>query len=310
VPDVAVNVPLAGGTDDYATITSVERLAALATIDPDLGPGQVVIPGATTAAEWDGILSHTETYRRDAILDYPDTADEATLTTLADTARGRGRFGAGFAGWLREPGPGGLPKTVAPSVAVAARIAAWDAASGGLGQNKPVAGSRRGTFERCLGVSQSWPDSDVRTRLNAAGVNLIREMFGGVMIYGWRSLAEESAEPGWRNFGHRRLQTALEAKIDSLLGEYLFEEIDGERTLFKEVQGSIVSRILDPYFREGSLYGASAPEAYRVDVDSVNTPETIQDQQLNVAVTVVESEYAEEINVNITKNLITQGVGA
>lgn len=307
-----VDAPLAfaGGTDDFAAITRVERLAALAKVVPDEGPGQYAIPGASTTEEWEGILGLAESWGRDAVLDFPDTADEATLTTLANSVRLPGRNGAGFAGWLREPGPAGLPKTVAPSLAVCALIAVWDRASGGLGQNKPVAGSRRGIFSRCLGVSQDWSDPDTRTRLNAAGVNLIRDRFPGVMVYGWRSLADPSSESGWVNFGHRRLETALEAKINAALDSYTFEEIDGEGNLLKEAQAVVETQVLHPYWEEGSLYGPTFNDAAKVDITTVNDAATAQDRQLNINVTVVESEFAEEINVNIIKNLITEGVNA
>jgi hypothetical protein len=311
LPAVTAAVSLAGGTDDYATIVVDDRVAALAAFHSDLGPGQEAIPGATSIDEWNGILDSSRLHRRDAVLAYPDTADEATLTTLAKQARGLGRYGAAFAGWLREPGPAGRPKLVSPELAVCGKIAAWDAESKNLGQNKPVAGPRRGVLVGCLGVSQEWVDGDARTRLNAAGVNLIRQRPNGVTIFGWRSLADPVNDSGWVNFGHRRLQVALMAKIDAALESFLFEEIDGEGTLFKQVQGDITSLVVDPYFQAGSLFGASAADAYRVVCDFTNnTPDTIRDRRLVVDTTVVESEFAEEIDANLIKNLIPQGVTA
>lgn len=308
---VAATVSLAGGTDDFAAIVVADRIAALASFPKSLGPGQEAIAGAVTAAEWDGILASAESHARDAILAYPDTGDEATLTTLAETARARGKFGAAFAGFIREPGPAGRPKWVSPELAICGKIGRWDSESKELGQNKPVAGPKRGLLPGCLGVSQTWDDEDLRTRLNAAGVNLIRQRPNGVTIFGWRSLADPEAEPGWINFGHRRMQVALIAKIDAVLEEYLFEEIDGEGTLFKDVQGSVVSRVLDPYYQAGSLYGATAQDAYRCVCDRNNNDATsIQNRELHVDSTVVESEFAEEIDANLVKNLITQGVNA
>jgi hypothetical protein len=310
-PTPVVDLALAGGTDDFAAIVVQDRVNALASFPRSLGPGQEAIAGAVTSDEWLGILASAASHGRDAVLAYPDTEDEATLTTLASLARLNGKHGAAFAGWLAEPGPAGRTKWVSPELAVCGKIGAWDAESKGLGQNKPVAGPRRGLLVGCLGVSQKWDDEDLRTSLNAAGVNLIRQRPNGVTIFGWRSLADPDVEPGWINFGHRRMQVALVAKIDAVLEEFLFEEIDGEGTLFKDIQGAVTSRVVDPYFVAGSLFGATAQEAYRVVCDfSNNDPESIQNREVHVDTTVVESEFAEEIDANLTKNLITQGVNA
>jgi hypothetical protein len=311
LPAVAADVPLAGGTDDFNTIVVDTRVEALAAFHADLGPGQEAIAGATTIAEWNGILASCRDHRRDAVLAYPDTADEATLVTLAKQARGLGRYGAAFAGWLSEPGPANRPKLVSPELAVAGKIAAWDGESNNLGQNKPVAGPKRGVLRGCLGVSQEWVDGDERTRLNAEGVNLIRQRPNGVTIFGWRSLADPVNDSGWINFGHRRLQVALMAKIDAVLESYLFEEIDGEGTLFKQIQGDVTSLVVDPYFQAGSLFGASAADAYRVVCDFTNNDAaSILNREVHVDTTVVESEFAEEIDANLIKNLIPQGVTA
>lgn len=308
VPAVTAGLNLATGADDRASINDAARTAALNKFDIEWGPGNVVIPGLTTSAGWQVVLDFAFENNRSALLDYPDTADEATLVTLADTVRGLGEVGLGVAGWLRMTHTGTTSKLVPPALAVAAKIAVHDAETDGWGQNKPVAGIRRGTFPRALGVSQVWPDKDQRTRLNEAGVNLVRERRGIPTLYGWRSLADPESNAGAVNFGHRRLYTALSAKIDDLLEEFVFEEIDGERVLLGKVNGAVKGRVVDRYYKMGSLYGASAEEAYSVKTDDpVNTAETIQNRELHVDVTVVESEFAEEINVIIVKNLITEG---
>ncbi len=302
---------LVGGLDDAAGVVTATKTTALARFVSSLGPGNVNIPGAVSAADWAVIQAHAEAMNRSAILEYPDTADEATLTTLARASRALGRVAAGFAGWLVVPHIGGRSKTVPPGLAVAGKIAVHDATENGLGQNKPVAGVRRGVLNRALSVSVDFGDDDKRTRLNSEGVNLIREIQGSVTIYGWRSLAHPTSDAGWRNFGHRRLQTALFARISALMEEHVFAEIDGEGHLFGQVRGEIKQRILHPYYVVGSLYGASPEDAYSITTDDpINTEETIADGQLNVAVVVVESEFAEEINITVTKSTIQEGVGA
>lgn len=307
----AGTLSLTGGLDDAPGVVTATKTTALTLFTKDLGTGNVNIPGAVSAGDWTAIMAHADAMERSAILDYPDTADEATLLTLARGARTLGRVAAGFAGWLVVPHIGGRSKTVPPGLAVAGKIAAHDAATAGLGQNKPVAGRKRGRITRALSVSQDFGNDDKITRLNGEGVNLIRDIQGFVTIYGWRSLAHPTNDAGWRNFGHRRLQAALYARISALLEDFMFEEIDGEGLLFGRARGDIKASILEPYFRVGSLYGDSLDRAARVDTaDPINTPTTIQDGQFNVNVTVVESEFAEEINVLVIKSTIEEGVGA
>jgi hypothetical protein len=64
-----------------------------------------------------------------------------------------------------------------------------------------------------------------------------------------------------------------------------------------------------PYYIAGSLYGDTPDTAFRVD-GSGNTKETAKARQLLAEIIVVESEFGEEINIGVAKNLITEGVGA
>lgn len=313
LPRAAVTIELREGRDDRANITDRQKVESLAAFNRELGPGQVTIPGATTRAAWEGALTHAREFGRDAILSYPDTEEEATLRTLAEEVRGLGRYGAAFAGWLVYPGEAvGTSKTVAPDMIVCACIAANDAATNGLGQNQAIAGFRRGVIAEAEAVTQgesrTWRNEEARERLNAAGVNLIRETNNRVLIFGWRSLVEEVRDPGWTNFGHRRLHTALVAKCEAALEDYIFEEIN--RRLLKEIQGIIASKVLNPYFVFGSLDGETPERAYEVETESVNNAETAERKEVNIAVTVVEGEYAEVLNVVIHKNLIREGIGS
>lgn len=312
MPAVVANVALVGGADDRASIVTAQRQEALDRFTAEYGKGnQVSIPGATAAAEWTIILEHARDFDRNAVLDYPDSPTEATLTTLADTARAVGRYGAAFWPWIRLPLAGSTSKLVPPSLAVAGKIAKQTAETGGWGQNKPVAGIRRGrgVIRAALDVSQVPADEDAVTRLNAAGVNVIRNFNGAVTIYGWRSLASESGDPNWTNFGHRRLYTAIATKADNVMEDFVFDEIDGDGRLFGQINGALVGSVMAPYYREGSLYGKTPEEAFRVDTGSeVNTEETIEAKTVGAVITFVPSEFAEEISIELVKNLISEGV--
>lgn len=311
MPTGIAATPLAGGANDDANITDAVKVAALDRFTNEaVGlAGQVAIPGGTSQAIWTAILSHCATYERTAILACPDTADEATLTALANAMRALGVNGGAFANWLIVRDERGQLKTVEPSLAVCGRIGAHDGATGGLGQNKPVAGRRRGLLDDVVGLTQQWTDQDMITRLNEAGINLIRWRPAGATIYGWRTLADAKNAPNDVNLGHRRLQNAIMAKASVALEDFVFEEIDGEGKLYGDARGAITA-ILMPYYNVGSLYGTSPDEAFRVYTDGINTDETAQNRELHVGGVVVESEFAEQVNFYLIKNLITEGVGA
>jgi hypothetical protein len=99
------------------------------------------------------------------------------------------------------------------------------------------------------------------------------------------------------------------AALSDAIGEsFLFEEIDGQGRLFSKF-GSALTGMLMPYWIAGSLYGQSPDQAFIVDVGpSVNTPTTIADNQLNAAIALRPSPFAEWINININKQLVTQSL--
>lgn len=311
MPAAVTDKPLVGGTDDHASVVDGDRIAALDVFDPELGVGNVCIPGATTPEAWAGIDAHAQATDRVAIKAYPDTPDTAVLLSQAEGARPTGRAGGGFWPWIQVPGfEGGPARFVPPELAVCGKIAKSDSVTKGVGQNKPVAGLKRGLLDWATGVSQPVSREDL-DELNAAGVNCIRSRPAGIVIFGWRTLVDPQTGKGWLNLGHRRLQVAIKSKAEAVLEEFVFDEIDGFGHFLSDVNKAIVTRVIDPYFVAGSLYGATSDDAYRVITDDpVNTEETIEDGQANVDITVVESEFAEEINVFITKNTITEGVGA
>ena len=64
-----------------------------------------------------------------------------------------------------------------------------------------------------------------------------------------------------------------------------------------------------PLFLNGSLFGDTPDEAYKVDTgESVNTDATMSDDQLRAIVSVRMSPFGEEVNIEIVKYLITDSI--
>lgn len=308
----AATYSLAGGILDAASITDTQWLAGFNRFVADMGPGQVFAPGRVTSAAHIQAANHALAFNRTAILDGPDTPTSATLTALPaavlDSSSRRSRFSGLFAPWLRVPGiVVGSQRLVPPSALVAGVMARND--SQGRSPNEPSAG-QLGVFRTVLSVSQSWDDA-TRQTLNNAGVNVIRDTFGQRKVYGYRTVADPSSDSKWINLGNSRLHRAIGALAFAVGERFLFRQIDGEGRLINEFGAALIGEVCMPFFLAGSLYGATADEAFNVNVGpSINTPTTIAANELHAVITVRMSPFGEEVDIEIVKLLITEEVAA
>lgn len=307
-PRVQGPTSLASGTDDYSNASSTQRLAALALFVPELGPGQVSFPGATSSTIHDEIMDHAEANNRVALLDAADTGTKSTITSLAATLRALGstnRKAMLLAPWVVVPGlTPGATRDVPPSAIALGIIGRND--SDGRSPNEPAA-NELGRSRYALGVKNTWSAID-RDELNTAGVAVLRDVLGEVRIMGGRTLADPTSDPYWLNFANSRMLMAIVAKLDAVANRYLFRQIDGKRLVISDFGGDLRAELL-PFYNAGSLYGATPDEAFVVDVGpSVNTPATIADNQLNADVAVRLSPMGELITIRIAKVPVTEAL--
>lgn len=305
-PVAVADASLTSGDDDRAAITDAVRVAALADFGRQLGPGQVSIPGATTADAHAGLLAHAADRNRVAILDADDDPSATALQADAATDRGNvnATHGGLFAPWVTIPGltPGQV-RTVPPSAAVAGRIAQVDAA----GNPNVAAAGEQGRLVSVSAPTQEWAD-DEREALNEAGVNVIRTVYGEPRVYGFRTLASKDDEPLHWQLANVRLDMAITAKAEAIAERYVFRPIDGKGLTFAAFGGELAS-LLGGYYAVGALYGATADDAFRVDVGpAVNTPETIADGELRALLAIRRSPFAELVEVDVVKVATTEAV--
>ena len=295
----AQTVSLSGGDDDRANITDAEVEAALTAFSSDLGPGQVLYPGATDGDSHLALAAHAAANNRVALLDATDTATAGTIVTeaLAVRAGGDGKYAALFAPWATIPGlSAGSSRTVPYSAVQAGLIARSDGATNN--PNIAVAGEN-GTTRYATGLSQSYSDDD-REALNDAGATVAIVKFGQVRTYGTRSLANPSTQDNWVQFQNARLASLIAAQAERVAESFLFDQIDGRGLKLAEFAGDLQG-ILLPLYNLGALYGATPEEAFVVDVDSVNTDETAANGELNAAIAVKMSPAAERVVIEINK---------
>jgi len=306
---------LASGTDDRANITTTEIDAALDRFEPELGPGQVAIPGRTTAAMHAIVLAHCDSARINRVprLDAADTPTVATLTTLAttDAAVSGARSAMLLAPWVEAPAitAGGTARLVPPSALVCGLEARNDAA--GVSPNQPAAGDF-GIARWVSDVSQpAWSETD-RTTLNDAGVTVIRNIRGQVQPYGHRSLAASTSN--WRRAATGRFAMWLRANAQSRGDRFVHREIGARREAITDLHSTLLALLTDP--DEGfpqSLYprldadGNELDAGYRVDTGpAVNTDESLNDGYLRAHVLWRPSPSAEFVEISIV-NVATTG---
>jgi phage tail sheath protein FI len=253
------------------------------------------------------LLDHAAAKNRVAILDYPDTPTQATLTTSAANAKttNNGQYGGGFAPWVIVPGiVSGTTRTVPPSASVAGVTARVDASDN---SNTPAAGDK-GQLQYAVGLSQSAWDATTRDALNSAGVNVIRGMYGGFRVYGWRSLADPVNLPNWVDLSVPRYLMSLTARCLVVGDQFVFAPVDGQKHTINAYGASLVSLCQQDWVA-GMIYGVTQSDAFNVDVgDSINTPTVLASLELRANVSVRPSPDAELVTIMIVNVPITQAV--
>lgn len=295
----------------HATPSTYETniATALALLTRDLGPGQVAVPGRKTPATRLALAVHAEASNRIAISSAASSASQATVVsdaTIASITANQERYISLWAPDVVVPGLtfGGANRTISPEATVMGLMSRRDGE--GVTPNQPAAGALGESIE-ALNTAFSYTDAD-RTTLNVNGVNILRPMYGGVRVYGYRTLADPSTDDNWVNLANARLFMAIQAKADEIAERFVFRQLDGQRQTITEF-GGVLTGMLLPYWAAGSFYGATAEEAFRVDVGpNVNTEATIAGRYLKANIQIKMSEFAEEVVLEIVKVRTTETI--
>jgi phage tail sheath protein FI len=307
IPAVVATAALGGvGTDDHTNIVDANWATALAVLSPDLGPGQVLAPSRTTGTGHQQLLDHAAANNRFALLDGVDTTTSATYLAAAatDRALANAKYGMFLAPWVQVPGlTPGTYRDVPPSAFVAGLIARSDLA---YSANVPAAGNN-GQALFAVAAKATFTDA-VREQLNTGGVNVIRNMFSGVRMYGWVTPVDRLVVPAWWNAGNVRLQMKIVALAREVAERHVFKVIDGQGFEYAAFKGDLVG-ILRPLYDSGDLYGDTPEHAFHVDTSAaINTPALAAAGTLKAVISLRMSPYAELVQIEIVKTAITEAV--
>ena len=304
-PIAAGSVTLAGGDDGTVPVTDASALAAaLAVLNPELGPGQVLAPGRSTSDDHAALLAHAAATNRYAILDGGAHDDALAMASAAALLRGAAedRYGMLWAPWAVIPGLApGTSRTVPWSPVQAALCARNDLAGN---PNQAAAGSW-GQTQWVTDLAQRFTPDECETLLYA-GVDTARSVYGTIEAYAFRSLSDPSGpNQEWVQANFGRLAMAIVAEGEATGEDFVFSQIDGRGLDIAAFGGALAGDLIS-FYNAGALYGEDPTEAFVVNVGpAVNTLPKLADGVLSAVVSVRMSPHAELVQIQIVKQPIT-----
>lgn len=314
LPAVAAETALAGGTDDFVSLTDADYIGTDAGgvktglqcfNTEDYGTGTVALPGVTTENARVALYAHAENYRRVA------APDLASGLSKDDVVAIRAAHSSMFAclHWpnvrMLDFAGSGLERLYPTSGFVAgalseaeAQVGVWQAPAGVFGRIRGALG-----VELTAG-GQPQVDDSTRGYLGENQVNPVAVLHGEVKLFDDLVITADSRV---QMIHEIRVLNYLYYELKRSLQNLPFRTIDGSGRLFGEAR-----RVCEQVCRElwdkgrGGLYGATEAEAFHVVCDaSNNPPESLDRQELNVNVDVRISPTARRVNVNLDSRPLT-----
>lgn len=293
---------------DASAVTQTEWATALAKLTADLGPGQVCIPGVATAAAYAALLAHGDATGRTVLLDAVSVPTASALaTTAAGLAASAGATRAAFiTPWVTVPASGGTTRDVPGSLIAAGLAARGDARVGHA--NQAPAGLHdggAGVSARGTAVTKVFLDSEVDA-LYDAGVDTIRMVLGRPTLMGWDALTTDAV---FHQLNAGRTAMQLVDGITAVCSQFEFRQIDGRGHLYAELEGALRG-YLQPLWQADALYGATATDAFDVEVASVNNPTTAAAGELHASVAAALTQHAEKVIIDVVISTASAGAAA
>ncbi|HEY6731898.1 MAG TPA: hypothetical protein VI039_12860 [Solirubrobacterales bacterium] len=295
------SVTLAGGDDDREGVDDKVIAAALALFSPDLGKGQVAVPGNTAEAVQLAVIAHCDETERNPFLDAEDAADyeDVIAQALALRSADGARQAAIFDGWDIAKGDAlATTRTVPPVARQLGAVAAVDAQTGNA--SEPAAGengkARVGGL--VIGLARTRTDAE-REALNDAGVNVSIIEDGVPTTFGWRTLADPFENRRWLALNVARVMTGIAHDAKNVLKRRLFKKIDAQGKAKAAAKGDIENDVLKPLYTAEALYGATEAEAFTVNVTQNTDPSDGAIAKLEAEIGAAPVEFAEQIPLTV-----------
>jgi phage tail sheath protein FI len=269
LPDTLSATSLTGGTaEDLSSMSDVDFIAALDTLEAIDDINIVSVPDSTSAAVQQAVIQHVEQLAdRFAVLDSQpgmplfSVGDGSSVEEHRKTLDSTRGYAALYYPWLRvSPNNSGGPILVPPSGHVCGIMARSDATRG---VHKAPANE---IVNGVLGLERSMSNIE-QGQLNLQGINVIRSFAGRrPKLWGARTTATDS---NWQYVNIRRLFLFLEESIQEGIEWAVFEP--NNLQLWQKLRRTI-NEFLNRVWRDGGLFGATAEEAYYCRIDETLNP--------------------------------------
>lgn len=300
---------LSAGNDDRGAVDVGAHLTALNLFTKDLGPGVVAIPGQPASAVADALAAHC--IANDRIAYIAPAAGSAKATAQSGARALRTLTGSEYLGylfpWVKVSDAAGQLRTIPPEGYAAgvrakaiSQVGPWRAPAGEFAASTYLAD-----------VETPLTQDDVDS-LYADHVNCIRNMPGGVRLYGARSLTSDPAT--WKFLPWRDSINILSVRSKESLEPFVFETIDSRGILFSQVETALAS-VVAPWADKGGLYARVDDDenpidpGYAIDTgNAVNTPESIANGEVRAMLAVRLAASAELFRILITKAAVDAAI--
>lgn len=322
LPKTIAATPLSTGSDDHASATITQWTNALNLgFGSGLGPGQVMAPGQSNTSLpgiWSALGLHAQSNNRMALLDGSDdlTASQAIAEVTAAALPPAIKSYCGiWTGDLQIPGiVSGTIRIIPPSPVVAALCARVD----NQGNPNTAAAGTSLPLAYVSGVNTLYTgalNGDI-SALNNSGVNVFNVQIGVLQNFGFVSaFATPQGDAIYWQLSHGRLRMAIVAESAVIAQPFQFGQLDGQGQTLSAFAGALQGMLLG-FFQTGSLFGATATEAFAVDTGvDVNSNADLLAGNLTAQLAVRMSPFAQLVTiivdaVPITSNLIQTSVTA
>lgn len=303
---------IGGGRILVSPLTATDAVTAAARFQPQHGPGQVVVPEVTTAADLVPLRDWCWANNRILIANGADGASTAALSALATALidPSASRNAELEADTILIPGAApGTSREVRASVIKAALMARSDINTGN--PNLAAAGNHTpnaaGQVDYALGIKAERSATDQQT-LATAQVNCFRTVNGNVRAYGDFTLANLTLLPDWWNVSGSRTMMAIRAREAAVAEELMFGQVAADGLFLDRYDGAL-SGVLAELQRIGAIYGSDQKPGYSVSVSAaVNPIEQIAQGIVTASILVKTSPSAGDLKVTITRRGLTQEV--
>lgn len=276
---------------EAAALSSSSIISALELLEPYDDISMVAAPGLTEEDQWSALVSHCAKNAKNcfAILDAPKGAGWENDPPVPKQVLQNPDYAAIYYPWIKIANPGGGEDlTVPPSGHVAGVYARVDTERGVF--KAPANESIYGALDLPVYISDKQQkglnDGKSQNPDNGINVNCIRRLNGGILIWGARTVQDESER--FKYVSTRRTFNYIRQSLENGTQWAVFEP--NTQALWGQITRNTTS-FLTKLWQEGGLFGSTAAEAFYVKCDADTNPESVRNA----------GQVVTEVGVAITK---------